>query len=89
MLTVIQFLAKPMDSVILCISLIQIASFGLCDFVAQFILVRMNCVIHLFYSSNSSKIYRCWIVWGCNIRVVVIPSILAFAFLSQSTIFFD
>ncbi|KAF8814274.1 hypothetical protein BYT27DRAFT_7156949 [Phlegmacium glaucopus] len=24
------------------------------------------------------KIYRCWIVWGCNIRVVILPSILAF-----------
>ncbi|KAF8814100.1 hypothetical protein BYT27DRAFT_7157054 [Phlegmacium glaucopus] len=27
------------------------------------------------------KIYRCWIVWGCNIRVVIFPSILAFVFL--------
>ena len=27
------------------------------------------------------KIYRCWIVWGCNIRVVIVPSFLAFAFL--------
>ena len=27
------------------------------------------------------KIYRCWIVWGYNIRVVIVPSFLAFAFL--------
>ena len=27
------------------------------------------------------KIYRCWIVWGYSIRVVIVPSILALAFL--------
>ena len=27
------------------------------------------------------KIYRCWIVWGYNIRVVIVPSFLAFSFL--------
>ncbi|KAF8815209.1 hypothetical protein BYT27DRAFT_7238509 [Phlegmacium glaucopus] len=27
------------------------------------------------------NIYRCWIVWGCNIRVVILPSILAVAYL--------
>ena len=26
------------------------------------------------------KIYRCWIVWGYSIRVVIAPSFLAFAF---------
>ncbi|KAF8797764.1 hypothetical protein BYT27DRAFT_7246944 [Phlegmacium glaucopus] len=26
-------------------------------------------------------IYRCWIVWGCNIPVVILPSVLAFVFL--------
>jgi len=26
-------------------------------------------------------IYRCWIIWGCSIRVVIVPSFLAFAFL--------
>jgi hypothetical protein len=26
-------------------------------------------------------IYRCWIVWACDFRVVIIPSFLAFAFL--------
>ena len=34
-------------------------------------------IIHL----TIQKIYRSWIVWGCNIRVVIIPSFLAFAFL--------
>ncbi|KAF8811291.1 hypothetical protein BYT27DRAFT_7336320 [Phlegmacium glaucopus] len=29
------------------------------------------------------KIYRCWIVWGCNIRVVILPSISAFVFLAM------
>ena len=37
-----------------------------------------------FYSPKSSKIYRCWIVWGQNIRVVIIPSLLAIAYLGQS-----
>ena len=32
-----------------------------------------------------SKIYRCWIVWGKKIRVVIVPSILAFIFLGPST----
>src|ERR1700735_4878893 len=27
------------------------------------------------------KIYRCWIIWGYRIRVVIVPSFLAFAFL--------
>ena len=35
-------------------------------------------IIHLILQ----KIYRCWIVWGCNIRVVIVPSFLAFTFLS-------
>ena len=29
------------------------------------------------------KIYRCWIVWGYNIHVVIVPSFLAFAFLGS------
>ncbi|KAF8797341.1 hypothetical protein BYT27DRAFT_7344213 [Phlegmacium glaucopus] len=28
-------------------------------------------------------IYRCWIVWGCNIRVVILPSISSFVFLAM------
>ena len=29
------------------------------------------------------KIYRCWIVWGNSICVVIVPSFLTFAFLSS------
>ena len=36
-------------------------------------------IIHLILH----KIYRCWIVWGYSIRVVVVPSFLAFAFLGS------
>ena len=38
-----------------------------------------------FFSPKSSKIYRCWIVWGKNIRVVIIPSFLAITYLGQSS----
>ena len=31
-----------------------------------------------------SKIYRCWITWGCNIYIVIFPSILAILFFGQS-----
>jgi len=34
------------------------------------------------FVSQSILIYRCWIVWGCNIQVVIIPSILAISFLA-------
>ena len=37
----------------------------------------MFITIHLILQ----KIYRCWIVWGYNIRVIIVPSFLAFAFL--------
>ena len=58
---------------------------GCCDFLAQCILVRINhCSYHLFYSPKSSKIYRCWIVWGQNIRVIIIPSFLVVAYLGRS-----
>ncbi|KAF8816038.1 hypothetical protein BYT27DRAFT_7154988 [Phlegmacium glaucopus] len=33
------------------------------------------------FIAQSILIYRCWIVWGCNIRVVILPSILAFVYL--------
>ncbi|KAF8814943.1 hypothetical protein BYT27DRAFT_7334193 [Phlegmacium glaucopus] len=35
------------------------------------------------FIAQSILIYRCWIVWGCNIRVVILPSILAFVFLAM------
>ena len=40
--------------------------------------------LYLSFRSKSSKIYRCWIVWGKNIRVVIIPSFLAIAYLGES-----
>ena len=64
---------------------VQIVLAGCCDFLAQCILVRINhCTHRPFYSPKISKIYRCWIVWGRNIRVVIIPSFLAIAFLGRS-----
>ena len=67
------------------LDIIQATVFACCDFIAQLVLVRTTGdAYYLKYSSMSSKIYRCWIVWGRNIRVVIVPSILAFAFLSPS-----
>jgi hypothetical protein len=66
-------------------TIIQATASGCCDFLAQCILVRINyCTYHLFYSPKSLKIYRCWIVWGQNIYVVIFPSILAIGYLGQS-----
>jgi hypothetical protein len=65
--------------------IIQNTASGCCDFLAQCILVRINhCPYHPLYSPKSSKIYRCWIVWGQNIRVVIVPSIMAITYLGQS-----
>ena len=66
--------------------IVQTIATGCCDFLAQCILVRIShCTNHPpFYSPKSSKIYRCWIVWGQDIRVVIIPSFLAIAFLGTS-----
>ena len=65
---------------------VQAISAGCCDFLAQCILVCINlCTYNPFYSLKSSKIYRCWIVWGQNIRVIIIPLLLAVAYLGQST----
>ena len=64
--------------------IIRSIAIGCCDFIAQCILVRINhCTYHPIYSPKSSKIYRCWIVWDQNIRVVIIPSFLAIAYLGQ------
>ena len=38
------------------------------------------------HSSKFSKIYRCWIAWNRSIRVIIIPSILAFTYLGQHPI---
>ena len=40
------------------------------------------------YLPKSPKIYRCWIVWNRNIRVVIIPSIFTLTFFGQSTYLF-
>ena len=67
-------------------SIVQMTVDGLCDFIAQSTLVCINhCAYqyHLLYSPKSSKIYRCWIVWGKNIRVVIIPSLLAITYIGQ------
>ena len=65
--------------------IIQMTASGCCDLLAQCILVRINhCSYHPFYSPKSSKIYRCWIVWGQNMFVVAIPSFLAIAYIGQS-----
>ena len=72
------------------LTIIRMVVFGFCDFIAQCTLVCINhCTYHLFYSLKSSKIYRCWIVWGKNIGVMmIVPSFLAIAFISQSIYLF-
>ena len=79
---------SDLNSMIYSFTVVQTTASGCCDFIAQCILVRVNhchgAYYHLFYSHISSKIYRCWIVWGQNIRVVIIPSLLAIAYLGQS-----
>ena len=65
--------------------IVQVIATSCCDFIAQCIMVHINhCTYHPFYSPKFPKIYRCWIVWGQNIRVVIIPSFLAIAYLGQS-----
>ena len=66
------------------IVIVEVTVNSCCDFIAQCTLVRINhCTYHPFYSFKSSKIYRCWIVWGKNIRVVIVPSFLAIAYIGQ------
>ena len=68
------------------LSIVQTIANGCCDFLGQCILVRINhCTCHPFYWPKYPKIYRCWIVWGQDIRVVIIPSFLAVAYLGQSS----
>ena len=62
------------------ISISSVSIFGFCDFIAsspnqiESILVGMS-MIHF--------IYRCWIIWGDIVRVIIIPTISAFAFLGS------
>ena len=79
-----QLLVIDSLSLLFRISIVQTAVFGCCDFIAQFILVRINhSTYHLFYSPKSSKIYRCWIVWGKNIWIAIVPSFLAITYIGQ------
>ena len=72
------------ESMIFRISIAQATVNGCCDFIAQCILVCIShWIYHLFYSHKSSKIYRCWIVWGKNTWVVIIPSLLAITYIGQ------
>ena len=71
-------------SMIYHITIVQAIAIGSSDFIAQCILVRINhCINHPLYSLESSKIFRCWIVWSKDIRVVIIPSFLAIAYIGQ------
>ncbi|KAF8815190.1 hypothetical protein BYT27DRAFT_7196954 [Phlegmacium glaucopus] len=49
--------------------------------ILQLNLVETTAVGCCDFIAQSILIYRCWIVWGCNIRVVILPSILAVAYL--------
>ena len=74
-----------LQSILFGVAIVQITLSGCCDLIAQCTLVCINhYTYHLFYSpSNSSKICRCWIVWGKNIRVVIFPSFLAITYIGQ------
>jgi hypothetical protein len=76
---------SPSRSMVFRINIVQIVASGFCDFIAQCILVRINHrAYHPFFSpTKSSKIFRCWIVWGKDIRVVVIPSFLAITYIGK------
>ena len=69
------------------IGIVQFTVNACSDFTSQCIIVRINnssCIYyHPFYSPESSKIYRCWIMWGKNIRIVIVPSFLAITQLGQ------
>lgn len=85
---VMQYLDTRPHSVSLLLNLLflQITITGLCDFLAQIILVStVNYPYHAFYSLKSSKIYRCWLVWGRNIPVIILPSFFSITFLGEST----
>jgi hypothetical protein len=89
--SVVQFLdtSRPnTNSLLIHLAFLQITVTGLCDFLAQIILVRIAKLLqnlpNRFYSFKySQKIYRCWVVWSCNTRVVIIPSFLSIAFLGE------
>jgi len=53
------------------------------DVTMAYNLSRADIIVFGFcdFIAQSILIHRCWIVWGRNIRVVIVPSILAFAYL--------
>jgi hypothetical protein len=84
----LQLNAKPM---LFRLGIAQIAASSGSDFIAQSIMVRMHKPSRFYNFSSSiliylkfSKIYRCWITWGQDIRVVIIPSFFAVVYLGQS-----
>ena len=69
------------------IAIVEQTVFGCSDFTSQCIIVRISHssrIYHPFYSPKSSKIYRCWIVWGKKFHIVIIPAFLAITLLGQS-----
>ena len=42
------------------------------------------CIVSIPSPKSFKKIYRCWIVWGQNIYVVIIPSLMALAYFGTS-----
>ena len=70
--------------ILYCLMILQTTTSGCFDFLSHCFLVYKP----LYLSSDLlTKIHRCWIAWGQDIRVVIIPSIsgLAIAYLSQSS----
>ena len=64
------------------VSTVQVIANSCCDFIAQCILVGIN-LYHPFIYLNLQKIYRCWIVWGKDIRAVIIPIMLSITYVGQ------
>ena len=82
--TLLVQLQIDLQSILFRVEIVQTTVNGCCDLIAQCTLVRINhCTYHLFYSPKPSKIYRCWIVWGKNIWVVIVPSFLAITYIGQ------
>jgi hypothetical protein len=74
-------------------------AFFACDFTQQYITVanldfnlvawNLNTTTSVFYSfidviAQGVLIYRCWVVWGRKLAVIVVPSILSFVSLATS-----
>ena len=87
---VVQLATDPVNlNLMYRMSFVSAAINGFCDFISQSILVCTTSSHYAYrssyHSSKTLKIYRCWIVWGRDTRVVIVPSILTFAFLGLST----